>query len=164
MPRLVVLSLLFLLLVGAAAPGWAQVDATPEAPSVITMEETPVVIPAGTDVILIPTAPDTSGDPSWTTIALIGIPLATVIGGLLTGVPLALALRSLSKAQKDSLEKAFESASPATQDKIHEGIVVVSRVADALADVLKTIQEGLKVAKEVTDGLPNSPPAVTPPG
>lgn len=118
--------------------------ATPEATA--TEASTLVPTPAGT------TTPVIDDEVNFT-LGIGGFVLAVIailMGG--GGIGYALGHIAASKEQKDNLEKAFESTSPATQEQIRRVYQTVQTAWDRVDALARDV---LKFANEVTDRQPN---------
>lgn len=91
---------------------------------------------------------------------LIGIIVAFFAGGATIGTPLTLVLLNMTAAQKDAAEKLFLSQPPSYQERERTILTTLTTMTDQVARLLTFFGKGLKVAEEITDGLPNqdSPP------
>ncbi len=134
-----VLFVLVLLLVAAslASAQAATPEATAPAPSGVTVNVEPST-----------PAPINPGETASIAFILIG----GLIGSLAVGIPALVVVTGMSKAQKDLAEKLFLSQPPAAVEKERAALALVDKAIDVFGKLLV-------VAKEITDGQPNSDPA-----
>lgn len=133
----------FVLLVSlvAVAPVLAQ-TATPEATA---------VAPSGSVTVNNyqsdpPVTPGEGESPLSLALLLLG---SFLVGGAVVGTPLTVVILNLNKTQKDTAEKLFLSQPPANIEKERAIIALADKAVSFLGTVVT-------VAKEITDGLPNT--------
>ena len=160
-------------LIGALlmAVGGALAQETPPVGGVIvesTPEATPTAAPGNSSSVTVnvgqpaasedtpPPATDTVRVSSWA--MLLGYLVAFIVGGVSIGTPLTLVIVNMTKTQKDMAEKLFLAQPPSAIERERYIVNLATTVVSYLGRVLG-------VAREVTDGLPNtdSPPLTEPP-
>ena len=127
------------------------VEITPEATAAPAPNVTVNVEPSA------PAAPTES--PNILTL-VIGLIVAFFAGGATIGTPLTIVLLNMTKNQKDAAEKLFLSQPPTIQERERIVLSTLTTLTDQVSRMMTFFGKALKVADEISDGLPNtdSPP------
>lgn len=141
---LMILSM-FVVPVSLAQEATNEPEPTPEAVATEVVEV--IEVPVEDNDVLVDE--DTVTAFSWQNIVL-GL-LASVFIAVAGGGGLFAIISRFDKRGKDALEAAYKATSPADQERIN-GLI---RLAENLTKLLET---STRVAREVTDGLPNTEP------